>query len=62
MYTILALVATLGAIMAPVVMAAGDPMDGAISVDDNSIRLNQLQLLGTHNSYKKFPRKDIYVC
>lgn len=41
--------------------AAGDPADGQVTVDDNLITVNQLQVLGTHNSYKEFPDLGIYV-
>ncbi|KNC71461.1 hypothetical protein SARC_16000, partial [Sphaeroforma arctica JP610] len=53
------LVWALLALMLNHVGAQRDPIDGAITVSDEDIRMNQMQMLGSHNSYHIAPAPDL---
>lgn len=58
---LLACTVVLASILHPAA-AKGDPIDSEITAYDGNIHINELQMLGTHNSFKKFPKDELYVC
>jgi hypothetical protein len=52
----------IGAILLTGSTASADPLDSGIKIADDKVRINELQFLGTHNSYKRFPQQNLYVC
>ncbi|KNC83346.1 hypothetical protein SARC_04398 [Sphaeroforma arctica JP610] len=50
---------SLFALLAAAGSFGSDPLDGNINVQDTDIRLNELQFLGTHNSYHVAPKSRL---